>query len=80
MSLTSRQVVPLTSVNICLVSDSWHVDWVSDDFMALPELVSVMYENQRYHRKFKYITGAARDDAAYMICNCYLLFNRKVES
>ena len=48
--------------------------------MALPELVSVMYENQRYHRKFKYITGAARDDAAYMICNCYLLFNRKVES
>ena len=36
--------------------------------MALPELVSVAYENQQYNPKLEYLTGVARDDAAYMIC------------
>ena len=36
--------------------------------MALPELVATAYENQQYNPKLQYLTGVARDDAAYMIC------------
>jgi hypothetical protein len=36
--------------------------------MALPELVTVAYENQHHNPKLQYLTGTARDDAAYMIC------------
>lgn len=60
---------PVVQLNISVPEDSWHVDWVSDDFMALPELVSVMYENQQYHKNFKYVTGVARDDASYLVYN-----------
>ncbi len=34
----------------------------------MPELVVSAYENQEYNPKLQYLTGAARDDAAYMIC------------
>ena len=47
--------------------DEWYEEWTSDDFMALPELVSVAYENQQYNPKLQYLTGVARDDAAYMM-------------
>ena len=35
---------------------------------AIPELVSVMYENQEYSPKLQYLTGVAKDDASYMLC------------
>jgi hypothetical protein len=40
--------------------------------MALPELVHTAYENQQYNPKLQYLTGVARDDAAYMICKILL--------
>ena len=42
--------------------------------MALPELVSVAYENQNYNPKLQYMTGVARDDAAYMIRKLFSAF------
>ena len=54
--------------NISVPKDEWYEEWISADFMALPELVSVAYENQEYHPKFQYLTGVSRDDASYMIC------------
>jgi hypothetical protein len=55
--------------------DEWYEEWTSDDFMALPELVSTAYDNQQYNPKLQYLTGVSRDDASYMICkfcNFYL--------
>ena len=40
--------------------------------MALPELVSVAYENQEYNPKLQYLTGVARDDASYLLCESRL--------
>ena len=54
--------------NISVPEDEWYEEWTSDDFMALPELVTVAYENQHHNPKLQYLTGTARDDAAYMIC------------
>ena len=59
---------PVVQKNISVPEDGWQVEWRSDDFMALPELVSVLYENQQYHPKFQYLTGVARDDASYLLC------------
>ena len=42
--------------------------------MALPELVSVAYENQEYNPKLQYLTGVARDDASYLLCESLTLF------
>ena len=53
--------------NISVPEDEWYEEWTSDDFMALPELVNVAYENQHYNPKLQYLTGVARDDAAYMV-------------
>ena len=61
-------------VNISTPEDGWHEEWTSDDFMALPELVSVAYENQEYNPKLQYLTGVARDDASYLLCE-YLIFS-----
>jgi hypothetical protein len=44
------------------------MNYFADDFVALPELVVSAYENQEYNPKLQYLTGVARDDAAYMIC------------
>ena len=57
-----------SQVNISTPEDGWHEEWTSDDFMALPELVSVAYENQQYNPKLQYLTGVARDDASYLLC------------
>ena len=54
--------------NISVPDDEWYEEWTSDDFMALPEVVSVAYDNQQYNPKLQYLSGVARDDAAYMIC------------
>ena len=54
--------------NISVPEDEWYEEWTSDDFIALPERVDVAYENQHYNPKLQYLTGVARDDAAYMIC------------
>ena len=67
------QVAPNTNLNyfqknISVPEDEWYEEWTSDDFMALPELVTVAYENQHHNPKLQYLTGVARDDAAYMIC------------
>ena len=59
-------------VNISTPEDGWHEEWTSDDFMALPELVSVAYENQEYNPKLQYLTGVARDDASYLLCESRL--------
>ena len=52
--------------------------------MALPELVHTAYENQQYNPKLQYLTGVARDDAAYMICKILLsmkiYFSIRIES
>ncbi len=48
--------------------------------MALPELVDVMYENQEYSPKLQYMTGVARDDASYLICEHISCCNFKHES
>ena len=58
---------PVVQKNISVPEDEWYEEWTSDDFIALPELVSVAYENQHYNPKLQYLTGVARDDAAYMI-------------
>jgi hypothetical protein len=58
----------MSQVNISSPEDGWHEEWVSDDFMALPELVAVLYENQQYNPKLQYLTGVARDDASYLLC------------
>ena len=58
----------MSQVNISTPEDGWHEEWTSDDFMALPELVSVAYENQEYNPKLQYLTGVARDDASYLLC------------
>ena len=63
-----KDPVMLFQTNISVPDDEWYEEWTSDDFMALPELVSVAYENQRYNPKLQYLTGVARDDASYMIC------------
>ena len=55
-------------MNISTPEDGWHEEWTSDDFMALPELVAVAYENQEYNPKLQYLTGVARDDASYLLC------------
>ncbi len=67
---------PVSQVNISMPEDGWHEEWTSDDFMALPELVSVLYENQRYNPKLQYLTGVARDDASYLLCEyaVYILY------
>lgn len=57
----------LLQKNISVPEDEWYEEWTSDDFMALPELVQVAYENQEYNPRLQYLTGVARDDAAYMI-------------
>ena len=36
--------------------------------MALPELVSTLYEDEKYNPKLQYMTGVSRDDAAYLLC------------
>ena len=54
--------------NISVPEDEWFEEWTSDDFMALPERVDVLYENEQYNPKLQYMTGVARDDASYMIC------------
>ena len=36
--------------------------------MALPELVSTLYEEEKYNPKLQYMTGVSRDDAAYLLC------------
>ena len=46
-------------------------------FSAIPELVSVLYENQQYHPKFQYLTGVARDDASNLLCKFYQLYDIK---
>lgn len=58
---------PVVQKNISVPEDAWNVDWNSDDFMAIPELISVMYENQQYHPKLQYMTGVSKDDASYML-------------
>ena len=58
----------LLQKNISVPEDEWYEEWTSDDFVALPELVSVAYENQHHNPRLQYLTGVARDDAAYMIC------------
>ena len=55
--------------------DEWYEEWTSDDFVALPELVSVAYENQHHNPRLQYLTGVARDDAAYMICRFLSAFS-----
>ncbi len=56
--------------------DEWFEEWTSDDFMAIPELVNVLYENQQYNPKLQYMTGVARDDASYLLCK--LLITRYI--
>ena len=51
---------PVVQKNISVPKDEWFEEWISDDFMALPELISVAYENQQYHPKFQYLTGVSR--------------------
>ena len=63
---------PVVQKNISVPNDEWFEEWTSADFMALPELVSVAYENQMYHPKLQYMTGVARDDASYLICKFLL--------
>ena len=63
---------PVSQVNISTPEDGWHEEWTSDDFMALPELVAVAYENQEYNPKLQYLTGVARDDASYLLCKSRL--------
>ena len=58
---------PVVQKNISVPEDSWQSEWNSDDFMAIPELVSVMYENQQYNNKLQYLTGVSKDDAAYLL-------------
>ena len=58
---------PVVQKNISVPEDSWQTEWNSDDFMAIPELVSVLYENQQYSNKLQYLTGVAKDDAAYLL-------------
>ena len=54
-------------LNISVPDDEWYEEWTSDDFMALPDLVNVLYENQQYNPKLQYLTGVARDDASYLL-------------
>ncbi len=58
----------ISQKNISVPDDEWYEEWTKDDFMALPERADVLYENQQYNPKLQYLTGVARDDAAYMIC------------
>ena len=60
--------------NISVPDDEWYEEWTSEDFMALPELVNLAYENQQYNPKLQYLTGVARDDASYMICKSDRLY------
>ncbi|CAB4065562.1 Esterase FE4,Venom carboxylesterase-6,Carboxylesterase 3 [Lepeophtheirus salmonis] len=60
---------PIIQKNISVPEEGWYQEWTSDDFMALPELVEVLYENQEYNPSLEYMTGVAKDDAAYMIYN-----------
>ena len=59
---------PVVQLNISVPEDTWNVDWNSEDFMALPDLVSELYRLGKYHSQFQYLTGVARDDAAYLLC------------
>ena len=59
---------PVVQLNISVPEDTWNVEWNSDDFMAIPDLVSELYRLGKYHSQFQYLTGVARDDAAYLLC------------
>lgn len=48
--------------------DEWNEEWVSDDFMALPDLVTELYQREKYNPKLQYLTGVSRDDASYLLC------------
>ena len=58
---------PVVQKNISVPEDSWQTEWNSDDFMAVPERIDVLYENQQYSNKLQYLTGVAKDDAAYLL-------------
>ena len=58
---------PVVQKNISVPEDSWQTEWNSDDFMAIPERIDVLYENQQYSNKLQYLTGVAKDDAAYLL-------------
>ncbi|XP_059086237.1 neuroligin-like protein glit-1 [Tigriopus californicus] len=60
---------PVVQVNISMPEDEWNEEWVSDDFMALPDLVTELYQQEKYNPRLQYLTGVSRDDASYLLYN-----------